>query len=128
MLIRGKQFGLSLLPFHRIPALDDFSKLSLTPAFKVPHNRKLDFSVTAFEAADNALTLYNDLHCMTYSSRPTTLHMPNTRLAFTETEIRRSLKPLSVFALSAISIDQDLNEDNPNQLDHLRTMMSFQQH
>lgn len=58
---------------------EDFTKLSLIPSFKAPKYSKEDLPIHALDLADHAHSLDEDLHCMT-------VH---------ETELQRSLKPLS---------------------------------
>ncbi|XP_046577082.1 uncharacterized protein LOC124284989 isoform X2 [Haliotis rubra] len=104
---------------------EDFATLSLTPSIKVPRFRKDDFPIHALEVADLPHTLDEDL--LTSSSKPATLCMLDTCLAFIETEIRCSLKPLSALASSLRAISRDLSENNLNRINHLHTVMTFQQ-
>lgn len=81
----------------------------------------------ASQVADSAHVLDEDLNRMTGSSKPTTPKIPDTRMAFIETDIRHSLKALSAPASSSHAIDQDLTEMNISLVDHLQTLICYQQ-
>lgn len=102
---------------YMISALDeDFPQLkfSITPSFKAPKYKTDDFPI-------------HDWHCMTLSKCSTTVHVPDTRLAYIKVEIHHSVKPLFVLVSTPRAIIQDLSEDNPQHLDYLGTVMCFQQ-
>lgn len=96
------------------------------PSLNHPCFRQDDFPVNSFDVADGAHLLDEDLYRMTRSSKITTLHMPDTLLAFGESELHQTLQPLSTLASSSRAIDQDLSESNPNWIDYQRTVMFFQ--
>lgn len=102
---------------------EDFSKLTLAPAFKAPKFRKDYFHIHAFAVVDQAHILDEDLQRMTGSSKSTTVKILDVRFAFIETEIRVLLKPLSALVSLTRAMEQDLSEINLNRLDHFQTVV-----
>lgn len=63
---------------------------------------------------------------MTGSSRSTTIRVPDTGLVFINAKTHQSLKPLSAMASASKAIVQDLSESNPNRVDYLYIVMTYQ--
>lgn len=92
---------------------EDFSKLSLIP----PSELKLSHPLSP--GCGPRPKIDEDLHRMTMSDHSTSARVSDNILAYMVIEIFRSLKPLSIKALTSRAIIQDLSEDNPYRIDDL---------
>ena len=104
---------------------EDFSRLSLNPSFRATRVSKSRYPIHSLDSFDCASQPDEAMKRLT-GSTVSSYRVADSRVAAVETELRRMVKPLSALASASDAISQDLRESNPDRLDHLQTMMSWQ--
>ena len=121
-----------MLPTHAkvreiLSTLDeDFSKLSLNPTIRAPKCSKDEYPVHGLNFTWSATSVDEEIKKVTGSSSISTYKVQDSKMTALDLELKRMLRPLSALASATDAILQDLSENNPDRIDHLTTVMDWQ--
>ena len=105
---------------------EDFKALSLNSSFKAPGQHKSRYAVHSLNFLDSAAKMDEEMKYLTGSSSTSSYKVQDAKVAGVESEIKRSLKLLSVIASSSEAIAHNLGSEEFRNIAQVETALVWQ--